>query len=102
MKKETITYYLCSRCDKKHSIEEDAMLCEQEHREQDAKDERRRGLSFEITREHLKLLKNMYVGWDDCEFGAPNIDPKRPYGNSDVINDIANALSIKKTNRYLE
>lgn len=44
--------------------------------------------TFIVKEEHLKLLKNMYVGWQDCETGAPGIDPKRPYGNSDVIDDI--------------
>ncbi|PLR72251.1 hypothetical protein [Bacillus sp. UMB0728] len=44
--------------------------------------------SFELKSEHLKLLQNMYVGWRDIETGAPRIDPKRPYGNSDVIQDI--------------
>ena len=43
---------------------------------------------FTITKKHLKLLRHMYVGWDDCETGAPMIDPKRPYGNSSVDNDI--------------
>lgn len=27
-----------------------------------------------------------------AEFGAPSIDPKRPYGNSDVFGDIAKIL----------
>ena len=35
--------------------------------------------------------------WDDCEFGAPTIDCKRPYGNSDVIGDIVEILEIIKT-----
>jgi hypothetical protein len=43
---------------------------------------------FTITDLHLKLAKRMYVSWDDAEFGAPCIDPKRPYGNGDVIEDI--------------
>lgn len=43
---------------------------------------------FEVKREHLALLKRMCVGWQDCEFGAPEIDPKRPYGNSGVIGDM--------------
>jgi len=34
----------------------------------------------------------MYVGWQDCETGAPEIDPKRPYGNSDVSNDVIRLL----------
>jgi len=47
---------------------------------------------FTVTDEHLKLLRRAYVGWDDCEFGAPEIDCKRPYGNSDVIGDIGEIL----------
>jgi hypothetical protein len=43
---------------------------------------------FEIKTEHLTLLKHMCVGWQDCEFGAPEIDPKRPYGNSGVVEDM--------------
>ena len=42
-----------------------------------------------------KLLRNMKVSWDDCEFGAPSIDCKRPYGNSDVYKDISKILEIK-------
>ena len=49
---------------------------------------------FTVTDEHLKLLRRAYVGWDDCEFGAPAIDCKRPYGNSDVIADIAEILEV--------
>lgn len=45
-----------------------------------------------ITEDHLKLLGHMYVDWDDCEYGAPAINPKRPYGNSDVPGDIAEIL----------
>ena len=48
---------------------------------------------FVITKDHLKLLKKMWVGWQDCEFGAPEIDPKRPYGNSSVTNDIHEILT---------
>ena len=51
---------------------------------------------FEVKEEHLKLLKNMCVGWQNCEFGAPEIDPKRPYGNSSVVQDIAETLGLKK------
>lgn len=47
---------------------------------------------FEILPEHLKLLSHMCVGWQDCEFGAPEIDPKRPYGNSSVEDDVIEIL----------
>jgi hypothetical protein len=55
-------------------------------------DEFRSVTEFTVTEEHLKLLKRAYVSWDDCEFGAPEIDCKRPYGNSDVIADIGEIL----------
>lgn len=51
---------------------------------------------FEFTENHLKLLRRMYVGWQDCEFGAPEIDPKRPYGNSAVEEDIAIIIGMRK------
>jgi hypothetical protein len=50
-------------------------------------------MEFTLTEDHLKLLQKMWVGWSPCEFGAPEIDPKRPYGNSDVIGDIHKILT---------
>ena len=47
---------------------------------------------FEVKEEHLKLLRKMEVGWNDCEFGAPAIDCKRPFGNSGVFQDIVEIL----------
>jgi hypothetical protein len=49
---------------------------------------------FIVTDDHLKLLAAMYVGWDDCEFGAPAIDCKRPYGNSSVVLDMCEILGV--------
>ena len=49
---------------------------------------------FTITNDHLKLLRRMYISWYDCEFGAPAVDCKRPYGNSYVYGDIAEILDI--------
>lgn len=51
---------------------------------------------FEIKEEHLKLLQRMYVKWDNCEFGASCIDPKRPYGNSNVPQDMIEILGLKE------
>jgi hypothetical protein len=48
-----------------------------------------------ITYDHLKLLKHFYVNWAGDEFGAPEIDPKRPYGNSDVLSDIAKIIGCE-------
>lgn len=47
---------------------------------------------FTLTMNHLKLLSKAYVSWNDCEYGAPEINPKRPYGNSDVESDIVRIL----------
>lgn len=47
---------------------------------------------FRLTEDHLKLVRAMYVGWQDCETGAPEIDPKRPYGNSFVAGDVIEIL----------
>lgn len=49
--------------------------------------------TFEVTEYHVALLRQAWVSWDDAEFGAPCIDPKRPYGNSDVLGDIRKILS---------
>jgi hypothetical protein len=50
---------------------------------------------FTLTQQHIDLVSNMYVDYNDhTETGAPYIDPKRPYGNSDVPGDIADILDI--------
>lgn len=49
---------------------------------------------FRVTEDHLKLLRHAYVSYDDySEYGAPSIDPKRPYGNSNVVTDIIEILT---------
>lgn len=49
---------------------------------------------FTVTDEHLRLLRHAHVFWDEAEFGAPSINPKRPYGNSNVYRDIAEILDV--------
>lgn len=49
--------------------------------------------TFTVTELHLKLLRRFQVSWNDCETGAPEIDPKRPYGNSAVPEDIHEILT---------
>ena len=53
-------------------------------------------ITFVIKSAHLTLLKRANVDWDDCEFGAPCIDPKRPYGNSSVYQDMIEILGLKE------
>jgi len=52
---------------------------------------------FEVREDHFKLLKICYVDWVNVEYGAPGIDPKRPYGNSghlDILWEIADTLGV--------
>ena len=51
----------------------------------------------EVTKvlpEHLVLLRRAIVGWGDMDYGAPAIEPKRPYGNRDVVRDIVEMLAL--------
>lgn len=51
---------------------------------------------FTIKKEHLELIKNLVVVWNDGDGpGAPGINTKKPYGNSGVENDIAEILKWK-------
>lgn len=52
--------------------------------------------TFVLTEDHVKLAQAMYVSWQDCETGAPAINPKRPYGNSDVASDIKDILGLSR------
>ena len=47
---------------------------------------------FQLTEDHVKLLSNFWIQWQFDEYGAPEVDPKRPYGNSDVEDDICEIL----------
>ena len=52
---------------------------------------------FEVTKAHLALLRCSYTTWHRTAFGAPGVDTKRPYGDSDVITTLAHILQIKGT-----
>jgi hypothetical protein len=54
---------------------------------------------FTVTDDHLRLLRRASVHWHEAEFGAPSIDPKHPYGNSNVFGDIAEILGIPEIDR---
>ena len=49
---------------------------------------------FILKEDHLTLLKHACVSNISCEFGAPGIDCKRPFGNSDVIGDMIDIMGI--------
>lgn len=51
--------------------------------------------NFIVTKNHLKLLKNLKFSWNDTEFGAPTVDPERPFGSRTVYPDMAKILGIR-------
>ncbi len=95
MVKTSISKYTCGKCHTEYNWKNDADKCCAKKQ----KDWTRVDI-FELKQIHLDLLKNMYVSWDDCEFGAPEIDPKRPYGNSDVYTDIAEIIQLPKKDNW--
>jgi hypothetical protein len=50
---------------------------------------------FTLIGEHLVLLRHANVRWDGDEWGAPAIDSKRPYGNSNLLGDLAEILGVE-------
>lgn len=57
---------------------------------------------FTLTDEHLTLLRASNVDWNGDEHGAASIDPKRPYGNGDVLGDIEKILHPEDATGALE
>ncbi len=62
---------------------------------------------FTVTSDHLKLLRRAHVfyrgDWDDNGwYGAPCISPHRPYGNSDVLDDVADIIGADRDDEYRE
>lgn len=61
-------------------------------------------LEFTVLPEHVALLSHMQVTWhspadeEDEVNGAPAIDPVCPYGDSDILNDVANIIGITPVN----
>ena len=51
---------------------------------------------FVIEDIHLKLLKRSYWEYNGMCEGSIGMDVKRPYGNSDPLDDICEELNIKK------
>lgn len=53
--------------------------------------------TFTLTEQHITLLRASCVlaGLSGYEHGAAAIDPKRPYGNSDVIRDVARLIGVE-------
>ncbi|QNJ55901.1 hypothetical protein SEA_RASPUTIA_11 [Microbacterium phage Rasputia] len=58
---------------------------------------------FILTEDHLALLSQTYIDWEDYAYeGAPAVNIKRPYGNSGVIEDVAEILSGNRANEVTD
>lgn len=59
---------------------------------------------FTVTEDHLKLLRHAWVDcWNEGEgYGAPGINPKKPYGNSYVERDIAEIVDVPEADWVYE
>jgi hypothetical protein len=44
---------------------------------------------FTLTDVHLALLRKMQFSWDAVERGAPQLNPKRPYGRPDLMTQLS-------------
>lgn len=54
-------------------------------------------ITFELTAEHVALLRRANVSWWGAEWGSPAIDCKRPFGNGDLYRDIHEVLDPAAT-----
>lgn len=53
--------------------------------------------TFTVTRDHIKLVRGLIIEWNentDCALGVPSADGKRPYGNSNVPEDVAEIIKL--------
>lgn len=85
--------YACNKCSLQYNNEWDAAQCCKFKDWSDVTE-------FELKQVHLDLLKQSSIDWEDAEYGAPCIDPKRPYGNSNVEDDIAEIIKLKKAGNW--
>lgn len=96
----TTKKYQCDFCKAEYDYKRDAEECERRDIEKQKIKKIENCREFIITQDHLKLLKSMNVDWNGCEYGAPEIDCKRPYGNSNVEDDIAEIIKFPKKGNY--
>lgn len=92
---EKITLYRCKYCNKTYPFKEICEECEKSHIYEKIFDEEQNAKLLVITEDHLKLVKRFYFDWNKCEFGSPEVNCKRPFGNSAVFDDMGEILGIE-------
>ena len=52
---------------------------------------------FAVTEDHIRLIQRLYFHYENDVYdtGAPAVGQKRPYGNSDVLGDVAETVRMK-------
>lgn len=50
--------------------------------------------SFTLTPAHITLMSKWYIEEGSCEACPPEVNQKRPWGNSDYLNDMAKILEL--------
>lgn len=53
---------------------------------------------FTVTKDHIKLARNIVFDWNDGEelpLGRLMMDRRRPYGDSDIPRSVADAIGLK-------
>lgn len=53
---------------------------------------------FLVTPQHLALARRLWIVWYDGENGAPGASTRRPYGNSGVLEDVAEIIGYRQPN----
>ena len=57
-----------------------------------------RKTEFTVTKDHIKLARNIVFDWNDSEempLGRLMMDRRRPYGDSDIPKSVAEAIGLK-------
>ena len=55
-----------------------------------------------VTEEHLLILKNLKIAWQYRGLGGPGVDIERPFGSSNVVDDLARILSLENQDEDME
>lgn len=61
--------------------------------------------TFNLTKDHITLMRGLCFCWGDCEYGGPAVDCKRPFGNSgrtQIIRDMAQVMGLPDSAIYDE
>jgi len=51
---------------------------------------------FDLTEDHVKLVRQFNIQLGSSYEGWPCVDGKRPFGNGDWVNDVAAIIGIEK------